>query len=199
MKLSNISKSYDNKKIIDSLSLELPKNGTVAVMGPSGYGKTTLLRIIAGLEKAHSGNITDKGERVSYAFQEPRLFPWLSALDNVVLSCDDRDKALEWLSLVELGSDAAKLPHELSGGMEQRVSLARALAYDADLYILDEPFTGLDEGLKSRLYSLVKERAKKALVLIVTHDRNEAEALADEIITFESSPLSQYTKTKNRE
>lgn len=199
MVIKDLKKSFDNKVVIDSLSILLPKRGIVALMGPSGCGKTTLLRTVAGLERADSGEITDLPATVSYAFQEPRLFPWLSALDNVSIACDSEKKALEWLSLVELEDAANKRPHELSGGMGQRVSLARALSCDSEVYILDEPFTGLDEELKSRLFSLIKEKADSALVLMVTHDRSEAEALANEIITFTSSPLSQYTKTKNRE
>ena len=198
MEIRNLKKSFDDKSVIDSLSLNLPERGTVVLMGPSGCGKTTLLRIIAGLERADEGEILNLPESCSYVFQELRLFPWLSAKDNVALVCDE-EKALEWLSKVELDDAADKLPHELSGGMEQRVSIARALAYDAKLYILDEPFTGLDEALKIRLYSLVKEKAESALVLIVTHDKSEADALADEIITFDSAPLKSYIKTKNRE
>ncbi len=199
MEIKNLTKTFDKRTVIDSLSLTLPERGTVAFMGPSGCGKTTLLRIIAGLEKANSGKVSAGSKTVSYAFQEPRLFPWLSAKDNIKTSTDDEKNASEWLSKVELADDADKFPHELSGGMQQRISLARALSKKADIYILDEPFTGLDEDLKNRLYDLVRGVAKDALVLIVTHDRDEARALADEIITFEGTPAKTYTQTKNRE
>ena len=185
MEIKNLKKSFDGKTVIDSLTLSLPKHGTVAIMGPSGCGKTTLLRIIAGLENADEGEIIGQPKTISYVFQEPRLFPWLSAKDNITLVCENEKKALEWLSKVELEDAADKLPHELSGGMAGRVAFARALSCDAELYILDEPFNGLDDALKARLFSLVKEKATSALVLIVTHDKTEAESLADEIIPFE--------------
>lgn len=199
MEIKNLKKSFDGKTVIDSLDLTLPERGTVALMGPSGCGKTTLIRIIAGLENASGGYISERAQTVSCAFQEPRLFPWLSAKDNVKIATDDENTALEWLSSVELLPDADKLPHELSGGMQQRISLARALSKKADIYILDEPFTGLDEDLKKRLYLLVEVVAKNALVLIVTHDKEEARALADEIIIFDGAPLKNHTKIKNRE
>jgi len=190
MEIKNLKRAFDEKPVISSLSLTLPERGVVTLMGPSGCGKTTLLRIIAGLEKADAGEIVGQPKSVSYVFQEPRLFPWLSAKDNVALACDDEKKALEWLSKVELKDDADKLPGELSGGMAGRVAFARALSCDSEVYILDEPFTGLDEELKSRLFSLIKQKAESALVLMVTHDKSEAEALSDKIITFDSSPLS---------
>ena len=199
LEIKNLTKSFDEKIVIDSLSLSLPERGIVAVMGPSGCGKTTLLRMIAGLEKADGGEIIGLPKSCSYVFQEPRLFPWLSAKDNIALVCDNEKAALDWLARVELSDAADKLPSELSGGMEQRVSFARALSYNAELYILDEPFTGLDEALKTRLFSLVKEKAESSLVLIVTHDKSEADSLADEIIIFEGAPLKSYQQTKNRE
>ncbi len=190
MEIKNLKKSFGDKTVISSLSLSLPEKGMITFMGPSGCGKTTLLRIIAGLEKADAGKIVGCPKTVSYVFQEPRLFPWLSAKDNVTLACDDEKKALEWLSKVELKDDVDKLPGELSGGMAGRVAFARALSCDSEVYILDEPFTGLDEELKSRLFSLIKQKTDNALVLMVTHDKSEAEALSDKIITFDGAPLS---------
>lgn len=199
MEIKDLKKSFDKKRVIDGLSLSLPERGALAFMGPSGCGKTTLLRIIAGLEKPDSGTIEGMPGRVSFVFQEPRLFPWLSAKDNVKLVCDDEKRAAEMLALVELEEDADKPIGELSGGMKQRVSIARALSYDADLYIFDEPFTGLDEDLKNRLCPKIKEATKNALLLIVTHDISEAKSLAEQIIVFEGEGLKNHTQTKNRE
>lgn len=199
MKIKKLKKSFDSKTVIDGLTLSLPERGAVAIMGPSGCGKTTLLRIIAGLEKPDSGTIEGVPERVSYVFQEPRLFPWLSAKANVALVCDDEKKAAKTLALVELEEDADKSVGELSGGMKQRVSIARALSYDAGLYIFDEPFTGLDDDLKNRLCPKIKEAVQNALLIIVTHDRSEAEALADQILVFEGEGMKNHTQTKNRE
>ncbi len=172
--LENISLSFGNKQILHDLSLTLKRGESRVIMGSSGIGKTSLLRLCAGLLKPDSGHVQYSATRISMQFQEPRLLPWLTAIENVntVLS-DKREtlpEALEFLSLVGL-SDAAELyPSELSGGMAQRVALARALAYRGDLYLLDEPFRGLDEALRDDMISLVKEKTTSAGLLLVTHD-----------------------------
>ncbi len=172
--LENISLSFGSKQVLHDLSLTLRQGESRIIMGSSGIGKTSLLRLCAGLLKPDSGHVQCSASRISVQFQEPRLLPWLTAAENVntVLS-DKREtlpKALEYLSLVGL-SDASELyPSELSGGMAQRVALARALAYRGDLYLLDEPFRGLDEALRDEMITLVQEKTKDAGLLLVTHD-----------------------------
>lgn len=185
LKLSNIDKSFGKQKVISNFSYEFPANGVIAIMGPSGCGKTTLLRIIAGLEK-HDSGIIDKNEdlRISYVFQEDRLFPSVSALENIECCCDNRKKAVELLQKVNLTEFADYLPAELSGGMKQRVSLARALSVDADIMLLDEAFKSQDEGTRMVLYKIVSEFAQKHLVIMVTHDIDEAEKMSSEIINL---------------
>ena len=201
--LDSLSFSYPDKKVIDGLSLSLDGKMNV-IMGESGGGKSTLLDIIAGLKKAGGKSElvgAAQQPKISYMMQDATLLPWLSAIDNVNLVLSDSkttlDEARAWLTLVGLGEDgdASLLPHELSGGMKQRVALARTLAYEADVYILDEPFRALNEELRAEMAQLVKRRADDlgATVIVVTHDPADAELLgADKVITFHGSPLKEY-------
>ena len=186
--LNDVSFSYGNKKIINKLSLSLPSNGVFAISGPSGCGKTTLFMLIASLLKPDSGNIVSDHKRLSFVFQEARLLPWLTAAENVNFVLGGKkstlQKATEELGKVGLSEDTKKYPHELSGGMQRRVSLARAFAYDGDIILLDEPTAGLDERIKSVVLDLIKEKGKTSLVLMITHDIDEAKACADEILDF---------------
>ncbi len=203
VKLDSLSFSYPDKKVIDNLSLALDGKINV-IMGESGGGKSTLLDIIAGLKKA-DGKVKIFGNaqrpKISYMMQDATLLPWMSALDNVNVVLSDsketQDEARAWLTLVGLGEngDASLLPHELSGGMKQRVALARTLAYEANIYLLDEPFRALNEELRAEMAQLVKRRADDlgATVILVTHDPCDAELLdADKVITFHGSPLKEY-------
>ncbi len=185
VKLDNVFLTLGGRRIINGFSEEFLPGTVTALLGASGCGKTTLLRLIAGLEKAESGEVIRDG-RVSCAFQEPRLLPDRTALQNVNFVLGDSTKTLDeaqkWLERAELADDGDKLPSELSGGMKQRVSLVRALAFDADVLLLDEPFAALDGDLKQRMMKLVKEYSKEKTVVLVTHDRSEAEYLSDRII-----------------
>ena len=183
LKANSLSLSLGGRQILKDVSLILPNHGVTAVMGRSGIGKTTLLRVLAGLIKPDDGNIESTFERISVKFQDPRLFEWLTVLENVTAVLDGKDKnadrqvARQWLEAVGLQEDMDKYPPELSGGMAQRASLARALAYGGDLLLLDEPFSAVDDGTKDTLLSLIAEYAKMHAVLLVTHTQEEAEAL----------------------
>lgn len=182
--LENISKSFGEEKVLDNLSLTFPDGGTSYLKGPSGRGKTTLLNIIAGLTAPDSGKIHGTGGRkMAYVFQEPRLIPHMTVLQNVEfvlpedISPDERhDRAMACLETVELAADASKLPASLSGGMTQRVSLARALAADADIILLDEAFSALDSELKERLFPRLNGIFSKrgCTVIIATHSEDAA-------------------------
>ncbi len=174
MKIKDLTVSYEGKTVINKLTLEI-ENGITCVMGESGQGKTTLLNAIAGLIPYESGTMEDKPERISYMFQEDRLFPWLTAFENVNIVAEDPDEAERLLKLVELSGDKNKMPSELSGGMRRRVALARTLACKADLIILDEPFKGLDEALKERMAELIKKN--DAMVIVTTHDERDVTLL----------------------
>ena len=174
----NISKSYGENRVIDHLSFEIPDGGKAFVTGESGAGKTTLLRLISGIEKPDSGRLYGYDrEDISYVFQEARLFPWESALQNVTAPVGRgyTDEAIGLLSALGLGDDISKLPGELSGGMRQRVSLARALLYNKKILLLDEPFSSLDGEMKKRAAELIREKSADKTVLLVSHSPEDAE------------------------
>lgn len=174
IKLENIKKSFEGKTVIDNLSLEIQDKGIFGIFGNSGKGKTTLLRLICGLEKLDGGKITGtEGKRFSVVFQEDRLLPWYTALENVE-AVSNRETALRNLSAVGLEEEADKMPSQLSGGMKRRVAIARALSYEADVLILDEAMKGLEPELKKKIGDIICEYAQTKPVIIVTHDEYEA-------------------------
>ncbi len=183
IELKNITKSFDGKMVLNRLSLKFPDKGVYAVMAPSGYGKTTLLRLIAGLEKPDNGEISVNG-KISFVFQESLLFPWLTAKENIMeVAGVSEQVALSFLDKMDLSVDANLYPDQLSGGMQRRVALARALARGGIL-LLDEPFNGLDEELKQNIYSIIKEYAADNLVIMVTHSSDEAKQCGSRIISL---------------
>lgn len=187
--LDRVSVRFSEKRVLDEFSLKLPECGVIAVSGPSGCGKTTMARVLCGLQKPDSGNVSglQKG-RVSVMFQEDRLLPWRSVLENLKLVTDETD-ALSWLKRMDLAEEAQAMPATLSGGMRRRVALARALAFDGDLLILDEPFKGLDAALKQKIYPLIREQAQKRPVLLISHEPEEIQALADRHLVLGGIPL----------
>lgn len=186
LELKNVSLSYGDLRVLRDVSLRLAPGERIAVMGPSGCGKTSLLRVIAGLQSPDSGTVERTAQRLSFVFQEPRLLPWLTAAENVRLVLPDAhhgDDSAAWLSRFGLSDAADKLPAELSGGMQQLVSLARALVCAPDLLLLDEPFKALDAAAKQNAITVVSAGAGAAIIL-VTHDAREAEALGCRVIDF---------------
>lgn len=191
LKITDMTFAFDEKIIFDGFSLELNKGEILAVMGPSGCGKTTLLGLLTGLLKPQKGQINNSFEKIAYVFQEPRLFPWLTVKENLLAVIDEKDEnalktVTECLSLVELTDAIDKYPNELSGGMKSRVSLARALVFEGDLFLFDEPFAALDEELRHTLTSKIKDylRARGSSAILVTHNREDAENIADRILTL---------------
>ena len=165
MKVEGITVCFGEKRVLEDYCLSLPDEGVAYLSGPSGAGKTTLLRVLAGLLTPQGGKVELPGVPV-LLFQEDRLFPGLSAKRQVeaVLPRERRDEAVEWLRLVELEEDAHKLPGELSGGMARRLSLARALAVEGAVYLLDEPFAGVDLERAGRILERLKELGKPVLL-----------------------------------
>lgn len=186
LELKNVSLSYGDLRVLRDVSLRLDPGERIAVMGSSGCGKTSLLRVIAGLQSPDSGTVKLAARRLSFVFQEPRLLPWLTAEENVRLVLPDThqvDDSAAWLSRFGLSDAADKLPAELSGGMQQLVSLARALVCTPDFLLLDEPFKALDAAAKQNAIAAVSDGTDAAIIL-VTHDVREAEALGCRIMDF---------------
>ncbi len=195
LKFNNVSFSYresgHTKKIFNRINLTLKNGEIVAVMGESGRGKTTLLQLAAGFLTPTDGKIERDFDRVSYAFQEPRLFPWMTVEENIfaVLSDKNDKKAVQnALKAVEL-EDARKLyPSQLSGGMKSRASLARALAYGGELFLLDEPFAALDDDMRRRILLRLRKYLKESgrSGILVTHQKEDAKHFADRIVVLSS-------------
>lgn len=187
IRIENLCKRYGDQLVLDRFSLSLQDGEKIAIMGESGRGKTTLLRIIAGLEKPEAGTVSGfNKEEIAYVFQEPRLFESLSVIKNLTVVSSQpartaEKKAKELLLAVGLENAAEKYPDELSGGMKQRLALARAFMVDRPILLLDEPFSSLDKDTRNAIIDFVKEQAKNKTVIMVTHDSNDAYLLCERI------------------
>lgn len=173
LKINNLSKSFKGSEILYDFSYEFEDTGAYIVTGESGVGKTTLLRIIAGLDSEYSGTVDGGGvQNISFMFQEYRLFPSINALKNASISSVERITEASSM-LMRLGfkeADLNKKPRELSGGMKQRVAFVRSVLKDSPILLLDEPTKELDTDTADSMLSIISEEAKKRLVIIVTHD-----------------------------
>ena len=188
IRIEDLKVRYGSQTVIDGLNVTFCDNTLYGITGASGIGKTTLINAIAELVK-YDGHIDTGGGKIGYIFQEPRLFPWLTVLENVTCVCDDKDRARYFLDLL-LPDSEGKYPDELSGGMKQRVSIARALAYDCDILLLDEPFKGLDEQTKSSTAKIVLEYLKNKTAIMISHSEEEL-SLCDVIYRINKSPVSK--------
>ena len=193
---SEVSVNFGAIEVFHDLSLEISQGEFVALVGPSGCGKTTLLNVLSGFLEPSSGSVTYSG-RVRMVYQHDSLLPWKTAAQNIALGLRDlrseaeRERQLkEMLRLIKLEEFAAHYPHQLSGGMRQRVELARALAGDTDILLLDEPFSSLDYltrlRLRRELVRMLEELPRT--VVLVTHDIEEAAQLADRILVLSDRP-----------
>jgi len=198
LEIKNLSHSYgETNQIIQNINLEIEKSDRVAILGPSGCGKSTLLRLIAGLEKPNLGQITidetvvstekfvvpPEKRKIGLVVQEKALFPHLSVYDNIGFgikkNIDKKTITNDLLELLKIDSLKNKYPHEISGGEQQRVALARSLAPNPKLLMLDEPFSALDKDLKGVLYEEISQvfSERGSTILLVTHDSQEAEIM----------------------
>ena len=207
IQFSDVSFSFGSEKIYDRLSFSVQPGAFVCVLGPSGCGKSTSLRLMGGLIPSPEGKVLvagqapkDAWQNLAYVFQSPRLVPWRNAMKNVTLAVelrfgrgDNREreqKARELLRLVGLENDMHKYPAALSGGERQRVSIARALAVDPPIILMDEPFSALDVNTRRRMRAEIIDiwkRTQKTIVF-VTHDVDEALVLADQIVVLSRKP-----------
>ncbi len=182
LKLKSITKDYDKKRVLDDFSHTFNDYGIYAVIGESGKGKTTLLNIIAGLDKDFTGEIEKENRKFSMVFQEDRLLPGLNVIKNVMFVNGDKEKALNALEIVGLKGEENSRLSSLSGGMLRRVSIARALCADYDVLLMDEPFSSIDKERKTSIMDVIKIISKDHLVIFVTHDISEAEYLKATVI-----------------
>src|ERR1700753_3317252 len=198
IKIDDVTKAFGKGRTqvvaLDGVSLSVAPGEFVCLIGASGCGKSTLLSLVAGLEAPTSGTVSTGGRRVAFMFQEPALFPWLTAVQNVELPlrangvgrAERKQRARELLDSVHLSGFADKRPHELSGGMRQRVALARALAQDADVLLMDEPFGALAALTRDVLHDeLARVCAGRQLtILFVTHNVQEAVRLGNRVVVL---------------
>ena len=204
IKVNEFSYSRDQSPLISDFALEIAKGEFVSIMGPSGVGKTTLLRIIAGLETNYSGHVVFRNSsvsrpsrRIQIVFQDPRLLPWRNVLDNVRLghakpsSVESIDASRKLIQFVGLDERSSAWPKTLSGGEQTRVALARALISNPEVVLLDEPMRGLDLVNRLRLHKILKGRSEQTTVM-VSHDIEDAVLLSDRIVFVSGSPMTAF-------
>ena len=197
--LENIHKSFGEKAVLRDVSLELAPSGITCLLGASGCGKSTLLRIAAGLEKADSGAVRALPDDCAMVFQDPRLLPWLTAGENLRLALPGSMRGSEAaaeieraLAMVELPASAARsMPRELSGGMAQRVGVARALLRRPRLMLMDEPFAALDAITRTHLQDMLRTLMGESHCLFVTHDISEAFRVAERICIMHEGRIAR--------
>lgn len=208
IRFEQVSKSFADLVVLRDLSLYIPKGQTVGLLGPSGSGKTTILRLIVGAITPTLGDIVISTSSIGYVFQEPRLLPWRTAIENIALVLRARGlgkssalrKAGEWLSEVGLQGFERYYPSQLSGGMLQRISIGRALAISPDVLLMDEPFSSLNMELRETLLTLVAGMIAggELTTLYVTHYLPEALRITERVMGLDSNGIIRELSHKDR-
>jgi NitT/TauT family transport system ATP-binding protein len=204
-----VNKAFNGRRVLRDLSFHIESKACVGILGPSGVGKTTILRLITGAVAPDTGTVQVTETRIGYIFQEPRLLPWRTALENIALvvratgkgTREAKTVAAEWMQRLGLKGFEQYYPAQLSGGMQQRVSIGRALAIDPELLVMDEPFSHLDMGLKESLLEMMEGLIAdyRPTVAYVTHDLLEALRLADRIFRLSTGSNLEELNLDHRE
>ncbi|MHC1779889.1 MAG: ABC transporter ATP-binding protein [Bacteroidales bacterium] len=204
--IKDLNKKFDELILFKDFNVELEESTITCILGPSGCGKTTLLNIIGGITEPESGSLIGFDYKVfSYIFQEPRLLPWKTVRGNIEFVLDEglsrhekRRQALDLIRLVDLENFASYYPSQLSGGMRQRVSIARAFACHSDIILMDEPLSGLDSSLKQNMIKWFSGiwRADGRTVIFVTHNVDEALLLGNEVVVLSKAPVRIIAREK---
>ena len=188
LQFQNVTFCYD-KPILQQFNCSFDKTGIFCILGKSGCGKTTFLKLASGLLFPQSGLITHHAKKISFLFQENRLLPWFTVLENMLAINKDKEYCISVLEELGLFHIEKKLPIELSGGMLRRVALARAIVYEGDIFLLDEPFVGIDLEKKQQIISFLKQKLLHKLCFIITHNIEEALALSAPLYALEKHCL----------
>jgi NitT/TauT family transport system ATP-binding protein len=205
IQIDNISKNYDKMQVLKEVNLTIREGEFVSLIGPSGCGKSTLINIISGLDRASEGRVFIEGKEVNgthtdriMVFQNAALFPWLNVFDNVAFGLKNicksqqevKDRVNDVLRKVHLSKFKEHYPHQLSGGMKQRVSIARSIVMDPKILLMDEPFSALDEQTRMLLHNELQQiwMETKKTIVFVTHNIREAVKLSDRVIVMGSRP-----------
>lgn len=205
LKIENLSKTFDNTPIIRNLNMKIQKSQKVCLFSPSGTGKTTLINIINGLVSSYSGQVITRAKNISTIFQAPDLFWYKTVKENILFplkikKIDINDSIKEhyknWLEVTDLKSKEDLYPHELSGGMKQKVALARGFIFDPDLVLLDEPFNSIDIRAKDKIIRFILDNYPKSTFLFVTHTIEDIPKIADKIFLFQKDMLSGFKEIR---
>ncbi len=216
LNIDKLEKTFGPEKVVDRLSCELEAHQTLSILGRSGCGKTTLLKMIAGLESSDTGSIFLEGQNITtappqsrgivYLYQEPLLFPHLNVWENLafglrlhkVASGAIKEQTEKMLENIGLSNHAEKMPHQLSGGQRQRVAFGRAIIVNPKLLLLDEPFASLDVEIRSNMQQLFKDLTSRFDItsIFVTHDLKEALLMGDQIAYMQKGQLKMYPSKK---
>ena len=183
LKIDGLTKKFDGETVINDLTYSIEGKFFLTILGSSGCGKTTLLRILSGVLKPDGGTVRLSSKRLAFVFQDDRLIPWITARENIEIASPGCD-VNGYLRLVGLEDHGGKYPSQMSGGMKRRLNIARAIAFEPDLILMDEPFNSLDVVMKDHLLEEIKEiwHERKLSIVMVTHDPREAARLSTEIM-----------------
>jgi NitT/TauT family transport system ATP-binding protein len=199
--VSNLGKRFGTQTVIENLSFSI-KGSRVTIFAPSGAGKTTLIKILTGLDHDYEGAFSLAAENSATIFQEPRLFPYMTVQENIFLPARIRqipitqhllDKCRHWLDVCELSRYTHHYPYELSGGMKQKVALIRGFLLDPDFVMMDEPFTSIDAQSKQAIIGHILDSYPEITVLFVTHILEEVPLLTSSLLLFKAARLAEFT------